>query len=257
MIEVAALLREAGFEDRIADKRLAWGAAASSYLPEIRAAIAAGETPILVELAYDLPDDIERSAVIEIDHHGPRAGVGQPSSLRQVFDLLRGRGAPVEWTRRRTLVEANDIGHARGMRSVCASASEIRKIRDDDRAAQGITSDIEAMSRRAIAASRREGGLLVVDTEARTASAIMDFLLPEYGGPDREEADTLVIMPQSVAFFGRGSIIDALKATPGCWYGGALPETGFWGAPRHAIDDVGAFSRRLADMIERTHAGRR
>jgi hypothetical protein len=251
MREVAELLCEAGAGDRIVDKRLAWGAAASAYLTDIRASVAAGETPVLVELAFDLPSDINRETMIEIDHHGLRAGRDCPSSLRQVFELLRAKDAPVEWTRRRALVEANDIGHARGMRAIGADAGEIRAIRDDDRAAQGITAEVEELSLRAIATARRDGGLLVVETEAPTASAIMDFLLPEYGGPADESANTLVVMPETVAVFGDGVVIDELRAVPDCWYGGALPETGFWGAPRRYIGDVVAFSARLAALVER------
>lgn len=249
MGEIAALLCEAGEGGRVVDKRLAWGAVASAYLPEIRAALAADEVPVLVELGYDLPAGIDRSAIIEIDHHGPRSGADQPSSLRQIFDLLREGHPSLAWPRRRALVEANDVGHARGMRAIGASASEIRKIRDDDRAAQGITAEIETLSRRAIAASRRERGLLVIDTEAPTASAIMDFLLPEYGGPADDAFDTLVVMPQTVAFFGSGAIIARLTAVPDCWYGGALPETGFWGAPKRCIGSIADFSAEVAALI--------
>ena len=37
-------------------------------------------------------------------------------------------------------------------------------------------------------------------------------------------------MTTKVGFFGNGAVIEALKSWPGCWYGGALPERGFWGA---------------------------
>jgi hypothetical protein len=37
-------------------------------------------------------------------------------------------------------------------------------------------------------------------------------------------------MPGKLSFFGCGSVIETLKHVPGCWYGGALPERGYWGA---------------------------
>lgn len=250
MTEIACLVREAGQGDRIVDKHLAWGARASAYLPEITKAIDAGQRPVLIELFDDLPPTANRSELVMIDHHGDRSGRDQPCSLRQVFDLLLGENATVVWTRWRALVAANDIGHARAMRAIGASAKEIRAVRDADRAAQGIDLATEDLSRKALAATRRVGGLLVVETEARTASAIMDFLLPEYGGPEGGPEDTLVIMPETVAFFGRGSVIDKLKSVDGCWFGGALPDEGFWGAARSSAGDTKLLVERIAGLIE-------
>jgi hypothetical protein len=253
MVEIIRLIDEAGLDNRIVDKRLAWGAMASAYRLEIEAALAAGERLVLVELCYDLPPAVDRAALIEVDHHGERAGKGRPSSLRQMFDLLKADGADVAWTRRRQLVAANDVGHARGLRALGATAEEIRALRDADRAAQGVGPAVEAQSRRAIAAARRSGDLLLVETEAPTASAIMDFLLPEYGGPSDGPVNTLVVLPKSLAFFGRGDVVAALSPTPGCWFGGDLPDHGFWGLPRPASGQVDALVRKLSDLV---NAGR-
>lgn len=248
MVEIARLVASAGFT--VDDKRLAWGARASAYAAEIAAALAAGRTPVLVELAYDLPSAVDRTALVEVDHHGARAGADRPSSLAQVFALLQAAGATVEWTRWHDLVAANDIAHARGMRAIGATVEEIRAVRDADRVAQGITAEVEAASREALRGARRVGTLRLIETGLPTSSAIMDFLLPEYGGPADGVGDTLVVMPTTVAFFGRGAAIAELRSVPGCWYGGALPHDGFWGAPRSSVEPVADFTDRLSALLK-------
>lgn len=234
MIEISILLREAGLARVVEDAGLVWGARAGSYAPAIDASLARGEIPVLIELADDLPDTVDRTRLVVVDHHGPRAGHGRPTSLEQIFELV-GRPNGIEWTRRRALVAANDRGHAEAMRAIGASPGEIRTIRDADRAAQGISPSVEAESRRALAAARRTGPLLIVETTAPTASAIHDFLLPEYGGDGA--CDVLVATAATWGFSGDGRVIADLSTTPGCWYGGDLPVRGFWGAP------LGTFAR--------------
>lgn len=226
MEETRKLLGEVGCSGQIHDRGLAWGARASTYLDEIRAALAGGDTPVLIELDDDLPSDIDRNRLVLIDHHGSRAGLDRPSALRQVFERV-GKPHGAAWTRWRNLVEANDVGHADLMRKRGASSEEIRAVRDADRRAQGITSEVEAESRRATSAAERRGTLLVIRTSAPTSTAIMDQLLPEYGGIGSE--DTVVSMDGKIAFYGRGSVIQDLAETPMSWSGGALPEHGYWG----------------------------
>lgn len=245
MLEIARLLDEAGLGERIVDCGPAWGARASLYSDNIRAAIDNGETPVLIELVDDLPTSIERRRLVQIDHHGISAGVDRPSSLRQIFDLVA-PSSMVVWNRYRALIEANDIGHIVAMRALEASPEEICKIRDADRAAQGITPDIEIESRRAISNARYLGSLLIAETTAPTSSAVVDFLMPEYGGPGAEHV--LVITSGSVAFFGAGSVVSALCSRPNCWYGGALPERGFWGAARVDVD-LCELSKTIATLL--------
>lgn len=233
MLEIRALLEEVGIGDRVVDAGLAWGARASSYLSDLEASLAAGEMRVLVELADDLPETFDRSRWLEIDHHGPRAGAAAPTSLEQVFRLVGGVNGAV-WTRWRELVATNDKGHAVALRSIGATADEIRAVRDADRAAQGVTPEIEAASRRALASARRIGPLLVVEAEVPTATAIVDFLLFEYGGPG--DADVLVTTATSHGFYGAGHVVADLAKISGCWYGGSLPERGFWGVPRSGMD---------------------
>lgn len=232
MLTIRQLLDAAGLAGFTTDHNLPWGARASAYDAEIRASLKRGEKPVLVELASDLAADIDPARLILVDHHGARAGAQAPSSLRQVFDLIA-PGRALSWTRWHALVEANDIGHAQGLRALGANADEVRKVRDADRRAQGIGAAVETESRRALAGLAWHGGLAVVSTDAPTSSAIADFALPEYGGPQLE--DLLVLMPDKAAFFGNGAVVLALARAPAwkslCWHGGALPARGFWGAP--------------------------
>jgi hypothetical protein len=164
MEETRSLLGEAGLEHAIVDASLSWGAAATAYEAAIRQGLASGETPVLIELEDDLPPDIDRRRIILIDHHGERAGADKPSALRQVYDLVSSNGRP-RWTRRRALVEANDVDHVRGLRRMGASAKEIRAIRDADRRAQGITDEIERESRRAVESAKWRDGLTLVQNQ--------------------------------------------------------------------------------------------
>lgn len=79
----------------------------------------------------------------------------------------------------------------------------------------------------------------------------MAGVLPEYGGPRGGPGDTLVLMPSKVAFFGRGDAISELTPIPGCWFGGELPASGFWGTPLAKIDDLPALINVVARRVNR------
>jgi hypothetical protein len=242
MVEIRRLLdRHAAAH--IEDKGLAWGAVLSAYREELLAARRRGETPVLIELADDLPAALfDRGRVIVVDHHGPLAGHHRPTSIEQVFRLL---GLPAEaWTRRLALVAANDRAHVAGMRALGATAKEIAEVRAADRAAQGVSAADEAGARQAIAAPRQEGRVTLVETTSHTSSAIADLMLPELGGPGYDRL--LVVMPKAVAVFADGSAIEALAAAyPGSWWGGDLPAVGYWGMAlppeqRHLVEELAA-----------------
>lgn len=208
------------------DKRLRWGAAASAYRHEIDRCLTEGRTPVLVELTDDVGLDPAR--VIVVDHHGLLSGAGAPSSLEQVFRLL---ALPEErWTRWFDLVAANDIGYIPALQELGATADEITRIRAADRAAQGITPEEEVQGEHAAAARQvlAGGRLTIVDLGHCCTAAAVDRLHPALGGPGYE--NLLVRCPEEVNFFGAGELVRALDARfPGGWYGGALPERGFWG----------------------------
>jgi hypothetical protein len=244
MITIRDLLAAEGV--RFHDHSLAWGAKASAYLPEIQAALAAGHRPVLVELGNDLPPDLA-AQVDWIDHHGPRARADQPTSLNQVFARLG--LPPARWTRHYDLVAANDRGHIRAMLALHppATRDELLTIRAADRAAQGCTPEDEAAARAAIAAreSRAGGQLTVLRLATLRTSPAADLMEPALGGPGY--ANLLILTPGGVNFFGSGSHVQSLtQAFPGGWYGGALPERGFWG---HAAVDAVAVIKWLEQHL--------
>jgi hypothetical protein len=216
------------------DAGLGWGARASSYAEAIRRVLSSGRTPVLVELVPDL--DLPAEAAILVDHHGRRAGAEAATSLEQVFALLR--LPPEHWTRWMALVAANDRGWIPAMQALGASAEEIRRVRALDREAQGVTPADEAAAERAARALERLAGgrLTLARLDTDRVSPLADRLAPELGGEGY--ANLLVISPGEANFFGEGRLVRLLDAHfPGGWYGGALPERGFWG---HALPLGGA-----------------
>jgi hypothetical protein len=226
MAEIRRLL-ERHAPGRFEDKGLAWGAALSAYHRELLDALRRGETPVLIELADDLPPDaFDRGRAVVVDHHGPLAGRDRPTAIEQVFALLRLPAAA--WTRHLALVAANDRGHVAALRELGATPEEIAAIRAADRAAQGVTPADEAEAERAIAARRCEGRLTIVETATDRSSPVTDRLLRELGGPGYDRL--LVIGPAEVNVFADGPAIEDLRqAHPRSWSGGDLPAAGFWG----------------------------
>lgn len=241
MQTIRALLQQHG--QAFQDKGLGWGARASAYRQEIAEAVGAGKVPVLVELAPDVPLPV---AAVLVDHHDERAGIGQPSSLRQVFDLL---GLPDSaWTQRLALIEANDVGHVSAMAAIGASRDEMIAIRSADRAAQGVTAEDEQQAREAVAARRdlADGGLTVVELSHRRAGVVADLLTRELGGPGADRL--LVLMPDETAFFGDGATVEWLAAGwPGGWRGGELPRRGYWGIAKRLPDILPALENRLKE----------
>ena len=227
---------------RYVDKSLGWGARASEYRPEIDEALSAGETPVLIELEIDLELPPER--VVIIDHHGPRAGSDAPTSLHQVFGLLE--LPSTAWTRWHTLVAANDRSYIKGMELEGATIEEIRQVRCADRQAQGITTAEEEEAEASLKSveERLGGQLSIVHLAHRRTAAITDRLDTALGGPGFH--NLLIISPDSLNFFGTGGVIHALvEAYPGGWYGGALPERGFWGTNQEGLDVASFIERHL------------
>jgi hypothetical protein len=225
MLTIGELIRRHSTH-ALEDRGLAWGAAASDYREAIMAALGRGETPVLVELRLDL--DLPHGRVVVVDHHGEAAGRDRPTSLHQVFALL---GLPSSlWTRRHELVAANDRGYIPELAAVGASLEEMREIRAADRAAQGVTAEQEAAAAAAAAHPTLllGGRLAVFELPHAKTSPLVDRLQPELGGPGYE--NLLIRSPGEWNFFGLGSAVLALdRAFPGGWFGGGLPERGFWG----------------------------
>lgn len=241
MLTIRELLEKAA-PGRFHDKRLAWGARATEYKEEIGACLHRGETPVLVELKDDL--DLPPGCVIVVDHHGARAGSDRPSSLHQVFDLLR---LPLErWTHWFDLVAANDRGYIPALLEMGVTLEEIARIRAADRAAQGVTPDEEVEGGRALSQVETvmNGMLTLVRLSHTRTVAVTDRLEPTLGGPGYR--NLLVISPRQVNFFGAGNLVVFLdRAFPRGWCGGALPERGFWGHGEPVPDVLPALLREL------------
>jgi hypothetical protein len=224
-------------------KPLPWGAGVSAYGAAAPDTLARGETPVLIELRNDLGLPPDR--IVEIDHHGERAGIDKPTSIEQVFALLgRPRG---QWTRRLDLVAANDRGYIPGLLGAGASREEAAAIRAEDRMAQGITPADENAAAQAV--ERREelagGALTLVELPHDRFAAVSDRLHRGLGGPGYE---ALLILGRSEAQYdGPGDVVVRLgAAVAGSWRGGSLPAHGFWGCRYEALgagDAAGA--RRL------------
>lgn len=226
MKEIAQLLTTHA-PGRFEDKHLRWGASLSSYGDELNKSLRIGETPVLVELTDDLsPDVLDRSRIVVVDHHGPLAGADQPTSIEQVFRRLN---LPINnWTRRLALVVANDRAHIAGMQAIGASPEELITIRAEDRTAQGVTDSDEVEAERAINHRRTEEGLTIIETHSDVSSAITDHMHLALGGPGYQRL--IVVMPEKLAVFADGAAISCLAdAIPDAWWGGNLPDQGFWG----------------------------
>lgn len=237
MLEIKRLVTNTAGPAAVADRQLPWHAAkASAYLDVIEDSLSQDLTPVLIELAPDLPGPMLARCLL-IDHHGARAGADRPTSLEQVFALL---DLPAgQWTRRMQLIAANDRGWIPELREMGATFEEIMTIRACDRAAQGITKTEEAAAQealqQALSTKQPKGWLHIQLPHARTAP-VFDRLEAENPG-----FDALVQSPAELNFSGRGPAVLALaQAFPSGWHGGALPKRGFWGhaKPLPAIGQV-------------------
>lgn len=232
MQTISELLKQNGLSFH--DRKLSWGAKASSYEPGIKTALKKGKKVILVELEDDLGLG---EKVISIDHHGKRAGRDEPTSLHQVFYLLK--RPPNEWSRWFSLVAANDRGYIPAMLEIDATLDEMQKIRAADRQAQGVTPTDEEEAEQALSDIKTlaNGRLTLATLPHNKTSAICDRLEPSLGGKGYE--NLVVLCPTEINFFGKGRIVGLLKDTYlDSWYGGALEKNaagritggyGFWG----------------------------
>jgi len=230
------------------DKGLAWGAevSASAYREEITGTLQKGRTPVLVELPNDLGLDPDQ--IVEIDHHGKKAGADRPTSLHQVFSLL---GLPPErWTREFDLVAENDRGYIPAMIEIGATKEEIIQVRAADRKAQGITEEEEQAGERAVSeASTLAGGALTLARLPHTKTAVVtDRMESVLGGPGVQ--NLLILCPSEVDFYGEGEWIHLLdRRFPGGVYGGALPQRGYWFKECHSREGE-EILRFLAGRLE-------
>lgn len=252
MLTIRELLVARGYE--LFDKHLAWGAKASDYRDELKNALETKRVCVLIELPWDLDEELPANATL-VDHHGPAAGANVPTALEQVARLIG--ITEQEWASNRwwNLVAANDRGHINEMLALSPPATndEIHAVRSADLQAQGVSNE-ELEHAKAIVQSnqlsRHSNGLTLVETDGNQTHLIAEVLHPAWGGPGFN--NLLVIGSTKIGFYGAGDIVLRLEGLKGknaqTWYGGALPERGFWGAYRHDLgfDPVAALAPRAS-----------
>lgn len=191
------------------NKNLTEGASIRDYEKEIAAEIAAGNTPVLIELSGDAPE-----GTIVVDHSGAQAG--GKSALRQFYELLAADGHKIEWSRDLQLIEANDTGHIEALRAVGATQEEITRIRAADRAAQGITPEQEsegdrALRNMAILANLGHTIGIVVLGHSKT-----DVIMDRIATLDTPPREVVIFSPGETNFYGdEDRIARLIAAFPG------------------------------------------
>jgi len=242
MITIRDLL-DTHYDSQYSDAGLKWGARASNYEAEIEEKVYQGYTPVLVELEVDIE---HTDGPIElIDHHGDAAGHDQPTSLEQVYIKL---GMDFEGASEdQKAIAANDRGYVYELRKRGFSENKIREIREREWKIQGISDDEVSQAKDAIAHRLDEGpGLIIVNTQSDRAGLIADLLLSEFTKDlpedhprkDLPEPEVLVVLgPQEINIYAPGKIISELADQNfiGQWWGGALPNRGYWGISKTQI----------------------
>ena len=232
MVEIRNILEAQGLTYH--DKKLSWGACLSAYKDEI-ASLPADVTPVFIELTPDIPTPTNAKI---IDHHDEKAGRDKKTSIEQVADLLG-----VELSRRQKLISANDRGHIRAMRELCATGEEIAEIRALDRKAQGVTEDDEKLAEKSIEEHLENvtDDAVIVNSLTNKTSPVFDRLYDKY-------AHIFVFTTDGeMNYSGTGAVVNSLveiyrkrqKENPSFefWYGGNLPDYGFFGAKSQISGD--------------------
>ena len=153
------------------DHGLSWkNALLSSYSEEIAEAERNGQDIYGIELRLG-DKEREPAGYHVIDHHNDMSG--KASSIEQVYELLG-----LEMDERAKIVAANDKGYIQGMMEMGLTQEEAMAIRQEDRAAQGVTDDDERQAEEAIKGKRSMGILTVVRSATSRFSAVTDKLWP-------------------------------------------------------------------------------
>ncbi len=174
MLEIKELLDKNN--EKYLDNNLAWGAQWSDYSSDIINPENKKKTFVGIELAGKKRRPI---GSIDIDHHNFNSG--KLSSIEQVSELLN-----VELNHWQKLVAANDRGYIPGLELLCATKEEIKKIREADKKAQGVTEEDEAKAKESIEKHKETAGdVVIVKSLTNKFSPITDLM---YG-----KADQLII----------------------------------------------------------------
>lgn len=217
------------------DKGLSWGAKLSEYRGELES-LTDDQLPVFVELGLDR-DYPERA--INIDHHDERSGKDKPTSLEQLARLLN-----IQLNRRQQLIAANDRGHIEAMLELCATEAEVQEVRKLDLEAQGVTDNDQKLTRESVDDNIEKIGhtAAIINSKTTHTSIIFDMLYDKY-------RYIFVITPDhKLNYSGDGRMILRLKKEYEqikkqdkdieFWYGGNLPERGYFGANKTIEKEV-------------------
>lgn len=204
------------------DKQLQWGKAnLSEYKNEI-ITLKANEIPVLIELTLDVA--LPSNSLI-IDHHNDNEN--KLSSIEQFAELIG-----IRLDRWQQLIAANDKGYIQAMKSLCATESEIKKVRETDRRAQGVTEDDERLAVLSIEKNLKvQDGMTVIKSLTNKFSPITDRIHDQIN-------NLLIYTDDELVYYGKKkkqiinkykSLIEEKKA----YYGGH--DLGFFGIVKGSL----------------------
>ncbi|MEW6654760.1 MAG: hypothetical protein AB1394_15010, partial [Bacteroidota bacterium] len=204
------------------DNNLQWyNAKASEYKNKI-SFLDKNKIPVLIELGIDI--ELPQWAVI-IDHHNEREN--EKSSIEQVAELLE-----IELNRWQKLIAANDKGYIPAMECLCATKEEIKKVRESDRRAQGVTEEDERLAERSIKENKEEqNGITIIMSLTEKFSPITDRM---YGRTN----NLLIYTDNTLAYYGerKKQIVNKFKNLVDegmAYYGGT--DSGFFGLAKGKV----------------------
>ena len=233
--QIAKILKEKNIKTLI--KKQGWGASWSGLEPEIKKEIENYKNKNFEVFGVELQGKAPEGAV-NIDHHKYDGDdrSSDKSSLEQVADLIGYKLSLYE-----EFIAANDKGFIPKMielaktKNLSKEQTEklIQKVRLQDRAAQGITSEQEEIAKKAIEEAEVFDLLTVVHMSHSKTATVCDRL---YG---RYKNLLIVSSDGEVNFFGEKRVIEKLSSlVEGSWSGGDLDhDNGFWGGyPSQDLD---------------------
>lgn len=159
VLEAQGLKAEKDFFDRVTD----WSTAKLSHYQDL---LDSNRQIVGIELESDMEPP---KGYYLIDHHNELSD--QSASIEQLAELFG-----FTLTRDQQLIAANDKGYIPAMKAMGATQAEIDDIRRRDRAAQGVTPEMEATAKREVSKKIQQGKVTVVKTQLNKFSPLTDRL---------------------------------------------------------------------------------
>ena len=216
------------------DKKLSWGAKLSEY----REYLDFDGVIYGIELIEDMEPP---KNYIAIDHHNEK--FHQKSSLEQVAEIL-----DLQLTRWQELVSANDKGYIPQMQKLHATDDEIKKIRQEDRSAQGVTAQEEELAKQEIQNLQKLGNIYLLKTTLQHFSPLVDRI---------DKRDLIVYNDETISVFSSNiqmlidSFYNELNSNL-CYYGG--DPLGYFGFTKEYCkqEKIDKTLKRIIEMINKT-----